>query len=208
MPLIKQIFPADNSNISLWKIEEPVDVLENLYLSFGQNLEEIPLHENKRKQFFAARILIYSLLKNARLMKDASGCPLLEGHPGYISITHDRDFAAVYFNKNHPVGIDLERFNPKAWQLKDRFIHPDEEFIFEELKDDPIKIATLVWCVKEAVYKRLQKKAIHFKDHLQISKIHPERSVVEVSVNTPVNVSTINLKYELLQDDHWWVYTI
>ena len=91
--------------------------------------------------------------------------PFLYPKDAEISITHSFPFAAIAISKNK-IGIDLEKFNPKILRLINKFTF-EEERGFIPL-DNEVTFYTIIWSVKESMYKIHHSKHWSLKKHYEV----------------------------------------
>lgn len=91
-------------------------------------------------------------------------------HPTpHISISHAHDFSCICIS-NNPIGIDIEKIKPKTLKIAPRFMAVSHlENLTEEEK---IAKATVIWGVKESVFKLINKKGISFPNHISESEFN------------------------------------
>ena len=63
------------------------------------------------------------------LNKNKQGKPQID--QGFISLSHSKECAAVVFDQNHEVGVDVEEIGEKVKRVAKKFL-TDEEFIILE----------------------------------------------------------------------------
>lgn len=150
MPLLKTEFLAEKCcEIAIWDITENFDEL--CILSAGLKDTSRTLDNFKvltrKKQFLASRIALNTLIKEAKIIYDINGTPILVDNNRYVSISHSNDKAAIIVG-DKKVGIDIEKVSDKIEKIASKFMHASE-FLFA--KD--IRTKTICWCAKEALYK-------------------------------------------------------
>jgi 4'-phosphopantetheinyl transferase len=96
------------------------------------------------------------------LFYDASGKPNLVDE-NQISISHSHEFATLIIS-NKPVGIDLEIQKEKILKIAPKFM--DSCHLENLSHEDQIKKATVVWGIKEAIFKIKNIEGISFKNHI------------------------------------------
>ena len=84
----------------------------------------------------------------------------------HISISHSFSFSGVIIS-DRPVGIDIEMQRLKIGVIAKKFIDYEWAYLME---DDPeyIRKLTLIWAVKESLYKLFSKAGMLFKDHFLV----------------------------------------
>jgi 4'-phosphopantetheinyl transferase EntD len=155
-------------------------------------------HPHNRAGSTAARLLCqylmaYMGLPYPGLGRDLHGKPLMppsDLHSWQISLSHavSGGLAAVLLSKEAPCGIDLETVRQKTLTLAPRYMALEELAYWQPRDAD---LACMLWCLKEAAYKRFSHKGLSLRDHLRISKgvephmfdvhslLHDETIVVE-----------------------------
>jgi 4'-phosphopantetheinyl transferase len=168
MPLKQRVNIDEKTQILIWHIEEPLEVLKkNLKLSKSDEIR----FQNRRivshqKQFMASRrLLMEAGLSPQTLYHDPYGIPILESGQ-QLSISHTKNLAGIALG-NKPLGIDLEVYRPKIERIAPRFLHANESFALEDT--GTIEKLTLIWTAKEALYKALKQKGIIFSQQLCVT---------------------------------------
>ncbi|WP_298494319.1 4'-phosphopantetheinyl transferase superfamily protein [uncultured Algibacter sp.] len=165
MPLYKTITPNSQTTVKIWKITESYDDLmadvdlkpTSLHRVLGMKSE---LHQ---RGFLSVRHLLHAFgYTDADLYYDDHGKPHLKDGK-QISITHSFNFSAVIVS-DLIVGIDIEKQRDKISVIAHKFI----DYEFDYLKDDTteyINKLTVIWCVKESLYKLFCTPGLSFKKH-------------------------------------------
>lgn len=165
MPFFKSIKIKPNTNLYLWKITESYDwFCENVKLKETSFLRlESMKSESHRKGFLAVRMLLQEVgYSDYDLFYDDFGKPHLQDGK-HISISHSNDFSAVVIS-NEILGLDIEQLKEKTLKIAPRFmqIHHLEGLSFEE----KLKKSTVIWGIKEAIFKIKNEKGISFPEHI------------------------------------------
>jgi 4'-phosphopantetheinyl transferase len=196
MPLYKK-FEANNAEIGIWRIEEPLSFFQPLFASHPE-IE----HENKKLQWFATRHLVNLLAgKNMEIIKDDMGKPFMEGASQHISISHTSQFAAAMLCSSTPVGIDLETINPKVERIAHKFLRDDEIAAIPAAQT--VEKLILYWCAKEALYKLYGKGGIEFKTQLLLKpfQLQQKGSIEAQIIATSISPEILKVEYEFF-DGH------
>ena len=162
MPVIEDIQLSSKTRIIVWEIKETIDFLKSeLDLS---DLSKKTLRKKKseihQKQFLAVRNILKILsIHDSDLSYAVDGNPLIKS--GYISISHSKDFVTVIIS-DEKVGVDIESNSDKCFRIMQKFVGTENEF---PIKID-MKIAQLIWNMKECLYKIIDFKEIDFKENL------------------------------------------
>jgi phosphopantetheinyl transferase len=151
MPLIhfKQINAA--TKIGVWHITEA----ENFFLSFVP-LQRNITHPHKRLQHLAGRYLLRELFPDFPLsliqIADTRK-PFLEDEAFHFSISHCGDFAAVIVSTQNRVGVDIEIPHAKIERIQHKFLSEKEKNLLTNMDGENIKMLTMAWSIKEAMFK-------------------------------------------------------
>ena len=176
MPLYKTINFSPTTQILVWKITETFDDL------FGQVVlnEKSLLRLNNMKSELHQRgfLSVRKLLQQAGyndfdLHYDESGKPHLNPNsrhtePVEVSITHSFHFSAIIIS-DQKAGIDIEMQREKIIRIADKFVDYEFHFLKPEKIQEYIRKLTVIWGVKESIFKICNEKGISFKDHIQVN---------------------------------------
>ena len=169
MPLqVNKLF-FNNINVSIWRIDETEDFLiSNLDLSINckKRLKSIQ-SPSQRKQFLSVRNLMkYNDIDLNDLFYDSNGAPFLKNNLN-ISISHTNNYSAIALSKN-PVGIDIQDYREKILSVRDKFVN---EFEIELIDTHSVNDLTILWSIKESIYKIYKKQGLNFKKNIIVQKI-------------------------------------
>ena len=163
MPLYKD-FSDIKAKILLWKYEEG-EVFDLKNLLEPENSDRIKdYHPKKLLETLMVRQILKDELPGYKILYEERK-PYLLPNDYEISITNSFPFAVLAYSKSK-IGIDIERFNPKLLRLQDKFVYPEErEFI---PKGEEIEYLTIIWAVKESLYKIHHSKHWSLKKHYEV----------------------------------------
>lgn len=175
MPFYKKIEIDSKSSILIWKITESFTDLFNAVSLKDNSLFRLKgmKSESHQKGFLAVRMLLQQAgYTDFDLFYDEFGKPNLKDGI-HISISHSYDFSVLVLS-NRNIGIDLELRRELVIKIARKFAA--EEFVFEAEHDsiDFMRKLTVIWGVKEAVFKVRNEIGISFKDHIFISPFEME----------------------------------
>lgn len=171
MPLHKVIYLSNNTKLYLWKITEDFDTLFSQVKLKDSSLARLETmkSESHQKGFLAVRMLLqYNDYSDFDLFYDEFGKPHIKPQgcsikDVEISISHSNDFSAIAISDSK-VGLDLEQLKEKTLRIAKRFMDVSHlENLSEEKK---IKKATIVWGIKESIFKIKNEKGISFPNHI------------------------------------------
>lgn len=156
--------------MGVWHIQEN----ENFFL------EKVPLqreitHSHKRLQHLAGRFLLKMLYPDfpLEMIKIAdTRKPFLEDELFHFSISHSGNYAAVIVSKNQRVGIDIECHTPNVLKVMGKFLRHDEMLLLKGLENYiPYANETLLWSIKECLFKWHGGGGVDFREDLSIFSI-------------------------------------
>jgi 4'-phosphopantetheinyl transferase len=186
MPFFQEIKINEQTTAYFWKISEDIDWLfENVPLNekSSSRLETMSSIEHK-KGFLAVRMLLQHVgFTDFDLFYDAFGKPHLKTEDGrwkveesetlnsqlpassslHISISHSHEFSCICIS-NQCIGIDLEKHKEKTLKIAPRFM--DISHLEHLSESDKIVKATVIWGVKESIFKLKNEKGISFPNHI------------------------------------------
>lgn len=171
MPLHKVIYLSNNTKLYLWKITEDLDTLfrdMRLKDSSIKRLESMK-SESHKKGFLAVRKLLQHIDYNdfdlyydefGKPNLKPQGCSIKDMH---ISISHSHEFSAIAISDRN-IGIDIEILKEKIIKIAPKFM---EVIKLENLEiEDKIKKATVIWGIKESIFKIKNEPGISFPNHI------------------------------------------
>lgn len=165
MPLYKVISIDKQTRVFVWKITESFDqffrevALKEVSLARLENMKS----ESHQKGFLSVRKLLNELgYSDFDLYYDEFGKPHLNDGK-HISISHSHGFSAIAVS-DEIIGIDLEQLKEKTLKIAPRYM--DISHLENLSLDEQIMKATIVWGIKEAVFKIKNEKGISFPDHI------------------------------------------
>jgi 4'-phosphopantetheinyl transferase EntD len=87
--------------------------------------------------------------------------------PVEVSITHSFHFSAIIIS-DQKAGIDIEMQREKIIRIADKFVDYEFHFLKSEKNQEYIRKLTVIWGVKESIFKIRNEKGISFKDNIQV----------------------------------------
>lgn len=170
MPLYKD-FSTDHATILIWNYDENEN-FDHHSLIEPENLDRVERFlPEKLAEYLMIRTMLKSVFPDHKILYKTIGQPYLFPKDAFISITHSFPFAALAISKKR-IGIDLEKANPKIIRIKHKFLHPNEHFWIPE--DQEVDFLTVIWVIKEALYKLHASKYWSLKQHYEVEKFNLE----------------------------------
>lgn len=165
MPIHKIIHINETTTAYFWYITEDVTSLfraVSLKDTSLFRLEGMKSEEHQRG-FLAVRMLLQYLgYTDYDLTYDEAGKPHLSDSK-HISISHSHEFSCICIS-DELIGIDLEKLKEKILKIAPRFMEVKH---LENLSTlEQIEKATVIWGVKESIFKIKNEKGISFPEHI------------------------------------------
>lgn len=168
MPLYKTITPNSQTTVKIWKITESYEelmqpiTLTDLCMNRVLNMKS-DLHQ---RGFLSVRHLLAEFgYTDADLFYDENGKPHLKDGK-HISITHSFTFSGVIISDNE-VGIDIEKQREKIAVIAHKFVGYELDYL-DASADDYINKLTVIWCIKESLYKLFATPGMLFRKHFLV----------------------------------------
>ncbi|CAI8365762.1 MAG: Uncharacterised protein [Cryomorphaceae bacterium] len=190
MPIIHKIEEKEIT-ILVWEITETLEELQ--VLLGGLNISN-HTSEKRKKEQLTTRLLVKEILPNKRIIYNKFGAPELDNGQ-HISISHSAGLVAVIIS-HEKTGLDIEKISEKTLLLASKFVSEKNLINLDKEK------STLIWCLKEAIYKWEQKGGVDFiKDIIITEFTHKEHGKVIAFLKN----KKLNLNYQKI-NDHYLVY--
>lgn len=170
MALFYQHTVNGGTKLGIWRIEEPEDFF----------LAKVPLkrdvsHPYKRLQHLAGRYLLPTLFDDfplEEILIADTNKPFLEGERYHFSISHSGNYAAAIVSDHERVGVDIELVTSRIKTIGPKFLNEDENSFLNNYKHLPglhLELSTILWSVKESIYKWYGLGKVDFKNHMQLA---------------------------------------
>ena len=207
MPLYKTLNPNSQTVVKIWKITESFDdLMEPLDLKPDSLTRVLGMKsELHRRGFLSVRHLLRSFgYTDQDLYYDENGKPHLKDGKN-ISITHSFTFSGIIIS-DFEVGIDIEKRRDKIKIIAHKFVDFDFDLLNEQTKDYTNKL-TVIWGVKESLYKLFATPGMLFKKHFLVIPFMIEDK--ETLAWIDYKGSKIRFKAEFLEfEDFTCAYTL
>ena len=199
MPLLKIIALNDYTQLLLWKITETFDelfnsvALKDVTLARVENMKS----ESHQKGFLSVRrLLMEAGYTDFDLYYDEYGKPHLNDGK-HISISHSHDFSVIVLSDVN-IGADLEILKDKTLKLATRFM--DVSHLENLNPEDELIKATVVWGIKEAVFKLRNEIGISFKDHIFEDDFYLADKKCNVELRIDNRVEHFDVIFDFIED--------
>ncbi|WP_289043488.1 4'-phosphopantetheinyl transferase family protein [uncultured Olleya sp.] len=168
MPLYKTITPNSQTTVKIWKIEESYDQLINPLDLKPESLTRVlgMKSELHQRGFLSVRHLLKAFgYTDQDLYYDTNGKPHLKDGK-HISITHSFTFSGVIISDTD-VGIDIEQRRDKIAVIAKKFVEYEFEYLDKQASDYINKL-TVIWGIKESLYKLFATPGMLFREHFLV----------------------------------------
>ena len=164
MPIIRIIKPNDNTIVGIWKITETIDELSKLVTLSSKSRELLKKRKNSihKLQFLSVRAILIELGYADDNLSYQDNDPILDDSKK-ISISHSNLFSCVIIS-DLKVGIDVQETNHKINTIAKKFIGYETSY----LDLDDFKRMTIIWNIKESIYKIANIIGLDYKTHLLV----------------------------------------
>lgn len=206
MPKIYSHTINSTTSLAIWHITEGEDFF----------LAKVPLkanitHPHKRLQHLAGRYLLQEIDPNFPMdliLIAETKKPYVKGDSHHFSISHCSNFAAAIVSTTNRVGIDIELYTEKTLKILHKFLSEAEQALANkfwlvnapEYITDYYQVTTMLWSVKEAVYKWFGNGEMGFIQHMQAVNIQGEKDgkIEMIFLRNPIPEHII-IEYKMLE---------
>jgi phosphopantetheinyl transferase len=213
MPFYKEIIINEHTVAYFWKITEDINWFKEKALLNEKSLSRLQTMQSvaHQKGFLAVRMLLQHInLTDFDLLYDGFGKPYLEEKrkkekvksleldiKKYISISHSHEFSCICIS-NKPVGIDIEICKEKTLKISSRYM--DISHIENLSIPDKIKKATVIWGIKESIFKLKNEKGISFPKHIFEGpfKLEDKEGAAQLIFNN--NIEDFQFQFEIIEE--------
>ena len=200
MPLFYQQNINYASKLAIWKIDEPESYfLDKVILNIQVS------HPHKRLQHLAGRYILPYLYPdfpyNKILIADTRK-PFLQNEMYHFSISNCGQYAAAIVSSELRVGIDIEIITERLHKIKHKYLSENElEFVMNFNAADQIKVLTILWSAKEAMFKWYGKGNVDFDKMMLIEpfNLSIQGGIQATFINQSIQFQ-LQLQYKLLDD--------
>jgi len=203
---LSRIIPLPEGQIGIWHLtESSTDLVNDFSSDELENADYKKYNYEKRKvEWLATRALLKKMIgSDFMITYSEAGKPILHHTVyKYLSISHSREYVAVYIHQNCEVGIDLESINRNYNSVEKRYLSDAE---LKQTQRDPI-LQCLYWCAKEAIFKLVPYDGLEFREHIHIFPFNPQE---ETAFSGCFNYSNQAVVYSLsfqIFDNHCMVW--
>ena len=205
MPLLKTInfsrIVGTTTEILLWKINESLAELSaevTLNPKNQQRFNGMKSELHQRAFLSVRKLLQLKGYTDFDLEYDQFGKPHLKDGK-HISISHSHEYATIIIS-DEITGIDIELQRDKIIRIADKFVELEWKFLDKE-SQEYIRKLTVIWGVKESIFKIRNEAGISFKDHIHVHpfEIKDQSGIADLHFQN----SVIQFKYHFIEIDNF-----
>ena len=195
MPLYLQQDINEFTRLGVWQIAETVE-----YFQQKVSYRYPVAHTQKQLQHLAAGYLLpvlypdfpYQSIETHTFQK-----PHIPGNPYFFSLSHCIGYAAAIVSSSHSVGIDIESISSRVQRIRHKFLSREENlWVSEFTPGEQDSVLTLLWSVKETVYKWLGQPGLIFNEHILIHPVNTESNqVAQVTLCHPQYAKQLEVSF-------------
>ena len=171
MPLYKlSVRDDDACVVAIWQIVEGEEELVAPLPDGEDLLAEAHCRykaSSRRLEWLAVRRLMHEVGCSSSIKYHPSGRPYLKDDERFISISHTRGYAAIALHSKQCVGIDIEQRTERVCRVGDKFL-ANEEKLFLPREKKNVEVMLVIWTVKEAMFKLMDREGVDFAHHLHV----------------------------------------
>lgn len=195
---------VNGDRLLIWKMDESAEELLPRFTTLRDEYSDtISTFRSKKRvqEFLSVRYLLrIALGHDVRVSYDEKGKPSLSEEAGlHISISHTKDYAALFLSGSRGVGIDIEQMSDKIFRVKNKFLNEAERGLLDETDKVPLLLG---WSAKEAVYKLVPGLKADYWEQVFVTGISWEDSRLIVDIE---GVGALPLRF-CVEEDFVMVY--
>ncbi|MGV9003026.1 4'-phosphopantetheinyl transferase family protein [Flavobacterium sp.] len=199
MPLYQIFSIQSHTKVYIWKITESFNelfrsvILKDVSLARVEKMKA----ESHQKGFLAVRKLLeIAGYDDFDLFYDDFGKPNLKDQK-HISISHSNEFSVIAIS-DYNLGIDLEILKDKTLKLAPRYM--DVSHLENLSTADALEKATIIWGIKESIFKIKNEPGISFKDHIFENKFNGKDGKCKAELRFENQLELFEIQYQLIEN--------
>ena len=199
MPLLKIKDLNATTQVLVWRITESIEELfqsVNLTAISSERVESMKSEGHQKGFLSVRRLLMEAGYTDFDLYYDQYGKPHLK-NGRCISISHSHDFSLIVVSDEN-IGADLEILKAKTLNLAPRFM--DVSHLNNLSEQNQLIKATVVWGIKESVFKIKNEAGISFKDNIFESEFNLEDKKCTVALRFNTKEEHFTILFDFIED--------
>ena len=179
----------------IWHCSEDINFFSSKLNLTNYELEILAKRKNSKKalEFLCSRLLLrLCKLDPNDLSYNEFGAPILKSGK-FVSISHCKNYVTLLLS-NQSCGVDIETKRKQILNIKHKFLNPTD---INNISVENISDITLIWTLKEAIYKLCQYPGIDFKDQIFVSTIDIKNNLANAYVDIDGSITNLICKFQI-----------
>ena len=179
----------------IWHCSEDINFFRSKLNLTNYELEILAKRKNSKKalEFLCSRLLLrLCKLDPNDLSYNEFGAPILKSGK-FVSISHCKNYVTLLLS-NQSCGVDIETKRKQILDIKHKFLNQTD---INNISMENISDITLIWTLKEAIYKLCQYPGINFKDQIFISTIDIKNNLANAYVDIDGSITNLICKFQI-----------
>ena len=179
----------------IWHCSEDINFFSSKLNLTNYELEILAKRKNSKKalEFLCSRLLLrLCKLDPNDLSYNEFGAPILKSGK-FVSISHCKNYVTLLLS-NQSCGVDIETKRKQILNIKHKFLNQTD---INNISVENISDLTLIWTLKEAIYKLCQYPGIDFKDQIFVSTIDIKNNIANAHVEIDGSITNLICKFQI-----------
>jgi phosphopantetheinyl transferase len=179
----------------IWHCSEDINFFSSKLNLTNYELEILAKRKNSKKalEFLCSRLLLrLCKLDPNDLSYNEFGAPILKSGK-FVSISHCKNYVTLLLS-NQSCGVDIETKRKQILNIKHKFLNQTD---INNISMENISDITLIWTLKEAIYKLCQYPGINFKDQIFVSTIDIKNNLANAYVDIDGSITNLICKFQI-----------
>ena len=179
----------------IWHCTEHINFFRSKLNLTNYELNILEKRKNSKKalEFLCSRLLLrLCKLDPNDLSYNEFGAPILKSGK-FISISHCQNYVTLLLS-NQSCGVDIETKRKQILNIKHKFLNQTD---INNISVENISDITLIWTLKEAIYKLCQYPGIDFKDQIFVSTIDIKNNLANAHVDIDGSITNLICKFQI-----------
>ena len=179
----------------IWHCSEDINFFSSKLNLTNHELDILEKRKNSKKalEFLCSRLLLrLCKLDPNDLYYNEFGAPKLKSGK-FISISHCQNYVTLLLS-NQSCGVDIETKRKQILNIKHKFLNQTD---VNNISVENISDITLIWTLKEAIYKLCQYPGIDFKDQIFVSTIDIKNNIANAHVEIDGSITNLICKFQI-----------
>ena len=179
----------------IWHCSEDINFFRSKLNLTKYELNILEKRKNSKKvlEFLCSRLLLrLCKLDPNDLYYNEFGAPILKSGK-FISISHCKNYITLLLS-NQSCGVDIETKRKQILNIKHKFLNQKDINI---ISIENISDLTLIWTLKEAIYKLCQYPGIDFKNQIFVSTLDIKNNLANAYVDIDGSITNLTCKFQI-----------